>query len=476
MGMGGSSLGAEVVVRAVRRPGAAELIVLDTTDPDEIRDVEGGLDLARTLFIVASKSGTTIESVSLEEYFWCRLAADPSRASSFVAITDPGTSLAAKARERGYRLFRGVPDVGGRFSALSPFGLVPAAAVGGDAGALLRSAREAASRCGPEVPAAENPGVVLGLLLATLARDGHDKLTLFPPLEVELLGPWLEQLIAESTGKQGMGILPVAGEERQESTAYGRDRALVEWAAPPDRVTAGAAVVIPAVHLPPAGATDLGGEIFRWELATAVAGLRLGLDPFDQPDVDAAKVAARRLVAAARDGSIEPRGDRLHTAREWRWYGASPALRPAPAPGIEPSAILRAHLASLAGGDFFALLAYLPRGGAIESALRRARLAVAAGRRVATTLGFGPRYLHSTGQYFKGGPNRGVYLFVTRRVEDDLAIPGQEIGFGALQRAQALGDIEVLMERGRRVLHVDIEEDVEPAVERLRALLESALR
>jgi transaldolase/glucose-6-phosphate isomerase len=474
IGMGGSSLGAEVVARAVRRPGAPELVVLDTTDPDEIGSVEATLDPARTLFIVASKSGTTIESVSLEEYFWRRLAGEAARAESFVAITDPGTPLAARARERGYRLFEGVLEIGGRFSALSPFGLVPAAAVGGDVESVLRSARGVAGRSGPEVAAARNPGVALGVLLATLALDGRDKLTFFPPPEIDLLGPWLEQLIAESTGKAGKGILPIAGEENLGASAYGRDRALVRWGATPGE-DGEAESPAPEMRLAAAGPGDLGGEIFRWELATAVAGAVLGLHPFDQPDVDAAKVAARRRVAAAREGSAPPRGRALLADREWRWTGASPALGANGGSAADPAAILRAHLGSLGAGDFFALLAYLPRGGGLEASLRRMRAAVAARRRVATTMGFGPRYLHSTGQYFKGGPDRGVYLFVTRLIDDDLPIPGQQIGFGALQRAQALGDIEVLIERGRRVLHVDLQEDVEGGVERLRSLVETAL-
>ena len=491
IGMGGSSLGAEVVARAVRRPGAPELLVLDTTDPDEIRAVDAGLDHARTLFIVASKSGTTIESVSLEEYFRHRLDQEgllrpevsAQAPSAFVAITDPGTPLEARARERGYRLFRGVPDIGGRFSALSPFGLVPAAAVGGDVEAVLRSARAAAAAAGAalgaadlaasrdsghETPAAENPGIAFGVVLATLAREGRDKLTLFPPPELELLGPWLEQLVAESTGKHGTGILPVAGEERLSPDAYGADRVMVEWAGAPD----GAAIGVPTLRLPSIGPGEIGGEIFRWELATAVIGSRLGIDPFDQPDVDAAKAAAKRLVAAALRGQVEPRGERLHVAREWRWHGASPALRAARAPGPPPRDLLRAHLDTLAAGDFFALLAYLPRGGEVASLLSRMRGLVAARRRVATTLGFGPRYLHSTGQYFKGGPNRGVYLFVTRRVEDDLAIPGQELGFGALEAAQAQGDVEVLLERGRRVLQVELLEELVPGLERLARLFE----
>ena len=480
LGMGGSSLGAEVIVRAVRRPGDPELHVLDTTDPDEIRAVEAELDLARTVFIVASKSGTTIESVSLEEYFWVRLADEVAapRAQSFVAVTDPGTPLEARARERGYRLFHGVPEIGGRFSALSPFGLVPAAAVSGDLDALLRSARDAAARSGSTIKAAESPGVALGVLLATMALGGHDLLTVFPPPDIELLGPWLEQLIAESTGKHGKGILPIAGEERLEQTAYGGGRALVEWSAPVEGKPSDSGVEArpPTVALPPSGAADIGGEIFRWELATAVAGSLLGVHPFDQPDVDAAKVAARRLVAAAHEGTIEPPGKRLHVAREWSWFGGGPMLELPSATGAGPADLLRAHLDSLRDADFFALLAFLPRAGFVESALQRARSAVARRRRAATTLGFGPRYLHSTGQYMKGGPDRGVYLFVTRHVDDDLAIPGQEIGFGALQRAQALGDIEVLLERGRRVLYVELAEELEPGLARLVALFDQALR
>jgi transaldolase/glucose-6-phosphate isomerase len=299
----------------------------------------------------------------------------------------------------------------------------------------------------------------------------------FPPPEIELLGPWLEQLIAESTGKHGLGILPIAGEERLERAAYGRGRALVEWSAAelgrPDPTSDEAR--IPEVRLAPVGAADVGGEIFRWELATAVAGSLLGIHPFDQPDVDAAKVAARRLVAAAHEGTIEPRGQRLHRAAEWSWFGGGPTLGRASAASGAPADLLRAHLDSLREGDFFAVLAYLPRVGFVESALQRARAAVARQGRAATTLGFGPRYLHSTGQYMKGGPDRGVYLYVTRRIDDDLAIPGQEIGFGALQRAQALGDIEVLLERGRRVLHVELTEEIEPGLARLLAVFDEAV-
>jgi transaldolase/glucose-6-phosphate isomerase len=482
LGMGGSSLGAELIVRAVRRPGAPELHVLDTTDPDEIRAVDAGLDLARTMFIVASKSGTTIEPISLEEYFWLRLADGlvAAREKSFVAITDPGTPLEARARERGYRLFSGVPTIGGRFSALSPFGLVPAAAVGGDLEPLLRSAREAAARSRAATRAVESPGTVLGILIATLALAGHDLLTVFPPAEIDLLGPWLEQLIAESTGKQGKGMLPIAGEDRLEDAAYGRGRALVEWAGSKPHGWEGVSVDAevaraPLIRLPSAGPSDVGSEIFRWELATAVAGSLLGLHPFDQPDVEAAKVVARRLVAAAHEGMIEPRGKRLHASAQWSWFGGGPGLRLTKETTATPADILRAHLDSMRDGDFFALLAYLPRTAAVESALQRSRIAIARRRRAATTLGFGPRYLHSTGQYMKGGPDRGVYLFVTRHVDDDLPIPGQEIGFGALQRSQALGDIEVLLERGRSVLHVEITDEIEPGLARLGATFEQAL-
>jgi transaldolase/glucose-6-phosphate isomerase len=478
LGMGGSSLGAELIVRALRRPGAPELHVLDTTDPDEIRAVEAGLDFERTTFIVASKSGTTIESVSLEEYFWLRLAEAAARERFFVAITDRGTPLEARARERGYRLFSGVPTIGGRFSALSPFGLVPAAAVGGDLDSLLRSARDAAARAHAASSAVESPGAAFGILIATLAMAGHDLLTVFPPPEIELLGPWVEQLIAESTGKHGKGVLPIAGEERRDDAAYGRGRVLVEWARTtlePEGVSIDAARA-PLVRLPAVGAGDIGGEIFRWELATAVAGSLLRLHPFDQPDVEAAKVVARRLVAAAHEGTIEPRGKRLHTSPEWSWFGGGPVLEQAPGTLATPIEVLRVHLESMRDGDFFALLAYLPRQGSVESALQRTRGAVARRRGAATTLGFGPRYLHSTGQFMKGGPNRGVYLFVTRHVDDDLPIPGQEIGFGALQRAQALGDVEVLLERGRRVLHVEIAEEIEPGLARLDAAIDQALR
>ena len=477
LGMGGSSLGAELIVRAVRRPGSPDLHVLDTTDPDEIRAVDAGLDLARTVFIVASKSGTTIESVSLESYFWRRLESEAQAqpARSFVAITDPGTPLAARARERGYRLFAGVPDIGGRFSALSPFGLVPAAAVFGDVAPVLRSARDAMARERAAGKASASPGVALGILLGVMAQAGHDHLTVFPPAEIDLLGPWLEQLIAESTGKQGKGILPIAGEERLDPGLNGRDRVLVSWSSAPDENGDARDGAVPSIALPPAGAADIGAEVVRWELATAVAGAVLGRHPFDQPDVEAAKIVARRLVAAAHDGAIEPRGRRLHEGSGWRWFGAGPALDAGMAREASAADVLGAHLASLREGDFFALLAYLPRSAAVESALQRARMTVARRRGTATTLGYGPRYLHSTGQYMKGGPDRGVYLFVTRHVDDDLAIPGQDLAFGALQRSQALGDIEVLIERGRRVLHVELTEgEIDPGLARLVALFEQA--
>jgi transaldolase/glucose-6-phosphate isomerase len=367
---------------------------------------------------------------------------------------------------------------------------------------LLRSARDAAARARSAGTAAEDPGTALGILIATLAIAGHDLLTVFPGPEIGLLGPWLEQLIAESTGKHGKGILPIAGEERLDEAGYGRGRALVEWrgtktgpggvvideARAPGAGIAGPTQLVeerrsgagsppgdlpPVIRLPAAGAADVGGEIFRWELATAVAGSLLEINPFDQPDVEAAKVVARRLVEAAHEGTIEPRGERLLASPEWSWFGGGPALGRASG---SPADLLRAHLDSLRDGDFFALLAFLPRTAFVQSALQRARTAVARQCRAATTLGFGPRYLHSTGQYLKGGPDRGVFLFVTRRVADDLPIPGQEIGFGALQRAQALGDIEVLLERGRRVLHVELTDEVEPGVARLAAVIDQALR
>ena len=431
LGMGGSSLAPEVLATSLERPpgqpGQPELIVLDTTDPAEIAAVEARIDLARTLFVVASKSGTTLETLSHLAYFWERV---PDGAH-FVCITDPGTPLEATARERGFRrVFANPPEIGGRYSALSYFGLVPAALVGVDLAALLDSAVEMRHACDSCVPAADNPGAWLGAALGAAAQAGRDKCTLVLPEGVAAFGGWVEQLIAESTGKRGTGILPVAGEPLGPPAVYGDDRLFVALYDPGEGDHEGLEALQraghPVVTLPFAGPAQLGGEFFRWEFATAVAGHVLGIHPFDQPNVQQAKDATARILDGAAVDAATPPLDEL--------------------------------LASVGEGDYIALQAFLPRTEAHAAALQAARVRLRDRYRVATTVGFGPRFLHSTGQLHKGGAANGVFIQIAGEDRDDLAIPGAPYSFGQLKQAQALGDLDALRSLGRRVACATIED------------------
>lgn len=426
-GMGGSSLAPEVF-RESFEPGdpLRDLVVLDTTHPDQILAVERSLDLERTLFVIASKSGTTIETRAHLEHFWSRTA-DGSR---FVAITDPGTPLAQLARDRGFRrVFENRPDIGGRYSALSYVGLVPAALIGVDLDAQLRSAGRAASHCGPDVPAGENPAAVLGAWIGEAALRDRDKLTMAFHPAVATLARWVEQLVAESTGKEGTGIVPIEGEALGPPTLYGSDRLFVASADGPQ-----AAIVDwleraghPVIRSPVREPVELGGAMFRWEFATAVAGLILGIHPFDQPDVQAAKDATIRVLASGAVPDVD-RGDLGEVA------------------------------GSIGPGDYVALQAYLPRGDATASRLQAVRQTIRDHRRVATTVGFGPRFLHSTGQLHKGGPGSAVCIQVTDEPAEDIEVPGQAYSFGTLLAAQAAGDLEALHQRRRRAVRVSLAE------------------
>lgn len=493
LGMGGSSLCPEVLRETFGRlPGAPDLRVLDSTDPAEIRTFERGLDVARTLFLVASKSGTTLEPSLFERYFHARvtdrLGAEVA-GSRFVAITDPGSALDERAAQAGYRaVFHGEPGIGGRFSALSPFGMVPAAAMGLDVGRLLASAERMAGACAADVPALRNPGVRLGLLLGVAARAGRDKVTLVVAPAIRSLGAWLEQLLAESTGKLGTAILPIDGEMLGSPDVYGEDRLFVSiglrGAADGARDEALArleAAGHPVVRLSLADRHDIAGEFFRWEIATAVAGSLLGVNPFDQPDVEASKVATRRLAAehASRGGWPEDvplgrgsfaEGAMLAYADE-RWSGK---LRET-AGSTRIDALVAAHCASLRAGDYLGVLAYVERSAAHEASLARLRHSVRDARRVATMVGFGPRFLHSTGQAFKGGPNSGVFLQITCDDEDDLPVPGQA-SFGVVQAAQARGDAAVLSERGRRLLRLHLAGPAGAGLAALADIVSSAMR
>ena len=482
LGMGGSSLCPEVIARTFgTRPGWPELRVLDSTVPDQIRGLRLALDPGRTLFVVASKSGTTIEPNAFASYFEAEVRAEIGAAgagSHFIAITDPGSSLDERASGHYRDVIHGVPSIGGRFSALSPFGLVPAALAGVDLRELLERAEKMVEACKPEVPIEQNPGVTLGLVLGTLALRGRDKLTLVASPPLTSLGIWLEQLIAESTGKHGRGIVPIDGERLGPVGVYGDDRLFVDLSTatdPPDsRLAQLEAAGHPVVRIPLEGTLDIAAEFFRWEVATAVAASVLGVNPFDQPDVEAAKLAARALMATHSEGGSLPERAAL-LRQDGITLFADAANADALAPTGDLESVLAAHLGRLDPGDYLALNAFIARNDRSHAALQTLRHCVRDARGVATTLGYGPRFQHSTGQLHKGGPNRGVFLQITADPEDDLEIPDQAFSFGVLATAQSLGDFDVLAERGRRLLRVHLGTDVAGGLARLADAVERAL-
>lgn len=472
LGMGGSSLAPEVLRHTLgARAGRLELTVLDNTSPAAVRAVSATHDPKTTLFVVASKSGGTIEVVSFEKHFWewVTAARGATAGQAFVAITDPGTSLEQLARTRGYRrTFTNPADIGGRYSALSYFGLVPAALIGADVAALLASARpEHAALAGD--PAASG-GLALGAALGELALAGRDKLTLVLPATLASFGAWVEQLVAESTGKSGKGIVPVDGEALAAPAAYGADRVFVAPGAH-DAATSAALDALAAAGHPvirwDAGPADLGGEFLRWEVATAAASAVLGVDPFDEPNVSEAKAATQAVLARALADGRFPESTPASTAGPLRAY-APAAL--AGSLGTTPADWLAAIARTVQPGDYVALLAYLAPSPARVASLQALRGALRARTRAATTLGIGPRFLHSTGQLHKGGANNGVFVQFTCD-EGDAPIPGEPYGFATLRASQAAGDYEVLEKRGRRVLRVHLGEDPDAALARLASAL-----
>lgn len=475
LGMGGSSLCPEVLRLSFgRTPGFPDLHVLDSTDPARIAAIESRIDIAKTLFVVASKSGSTLEPNIFKQYFFERAGRDGRR---FIAITDPGSHMEKVAGADGFwKIFHGVPGIGGRFSALSDFGMIPAAVMGIDAAALLRRAQEMAGACSAEAPLDRNPGALLGIVLGTLARAGHDKLTIVASPGVHDFGAWLEQLIAESTGKQGKGIIPVDREPLGPPEVYGNDRVFVyaRLDAGPDveqdrAVDAFERAGHPVIRVALRDVYDFGQEFFRWEFATAVAGAILGINTFDQPDVEASKIATRKLTD------------------EFERTGSLPAETPAVVDGgvkifgaqVKGSTLdecLRAHLGTLRAGDYFALLAYIEMNDAHQAALTAMRARVRDTKKVATCVGFGPRFLHSTGQAYKGGPNTGVFVQITADDARDLPVPGQTYSFGVVKAAQARGDFQVLTERGRRAMRVHMGADVAQGLATLGRALQSVSR
>ncbi len=479
LGMGGSSLGAEVIGRVLgNAPGYPELHVLDSTDPGQIAAVSAAIDPARTLFIVSSKSGSTMEPELLRTYFLDlveRAVGKVEAGRRFVAITDPGSDLERAAKEHAFgHIFDGNPEIGGRYSVLSPFGMVPAAAIGVDVPAFLATSRLMVDSCGGDVPPAANPGLQLGAIIGEAARTGRNKLTILPSRRLKAVGAWLEQLLAESTGKHGRGVIPVDLEPVGDPSAYGDDRLFVHLkvAGDDDAVLEEGLAALedagqPVVRIILASLDSVGQEFFRWEIATAVAGAIMAIDPFDQPDVEAAKVKTRHLVDAYEStGSLEPREMTLREG-PLSFFAAREAS--------DATALLKALFDQLTPGGYLAFLAYIERNEAHEAALGALRTAVRDARRVATVAGFGPRFLHSTGQAYKGGPAGGVFLEITRKAESDFVIPGHRASFGTVQLAQALGDLDVLAERGRPWLRIHIEGDVDAGLAAIGRLVTAAL-
>jgi transaldolase/glucose-6-phosphate isomerase len=490
LGMGGSSLCPEVLTKTFGKiDGFPELHVLDSTDPAQIRSVESKIDLRKTLFIVSSKSGSTLEPNIFKQYFFERAkqaVGEDKAGSHFVAITDPGSKMQHVAEgDRFRQIFYGLPSIGGRYSALSNFGMVPAAAMGIDTRKFLDRTEEMVEACASCVPVEQNPGVVLGIILGTAARSGRDKVTIITSPKIYDLGAWLEQLLAESTGKQGKGLIPVDREELGSPEVYGSDRvfAYVRLESAPDaqqdaKVAALEKAGHPVVRISLADIYDLGQEFFRWEIATAVAGSILGINAFNQPDVEASKVATRNLTAAyEKTGSLpaekpilEDKGIKLFTDEK-------NAAELAKIAGNDKSlaGYLRAYLNRMREHDYFGLLAYVEMNDATERPLQEIRHAVRDKRRVATCLGFGPRFLHSTGQAYKGGPNSGVFLQLTCDDANDLPVPGQKYTFGVVKAAQARGDFQVLVERNRRALRVHLGSDRKAGLAILQAAIKQAL-
>ncbi len=489
LGMGGSSLCPEVLkITFGKQAGHPEMHVLDSTDPAQIKAVEGQIDIAKTLFLVASKSGSTLEPNIFKQYFFDRVQKTVSKENAgwqFIAITDPGSKMQQVAEDDKFRkIFFGLPSIGGRYSALSNFGMVPAAVMGLDLRRFLDRTKEMVQACAGTVPADQNPGAILGAILGTLGNLGRNKVTIITSPGLHDLGAWLEQLLAESTGKLGKGLIPVDREKIGSPGVYGNDRIFVYLrlnnAVDPTQETQIDALrksSHPIVNINVADIYDIGQEFFRWEIATAVAGSILGINAFNQPDVEASKIATRQITEAyEKSGSLPPESPILEEDGIKLFTDERNAANLKALAGSQQSLVglLRAHLNQLGAGDYLGLLAFIEMNNAHEESLQTIRHTVRDRKRVATCLGFGPRFLHSTGQAYKGGPNSGVFLQITCDNAVDLPVPGQKYTFGVVKAAQARGDFQVLAERKRRALRVHLPADVKAGLEKLgRAVSEA---
>lgn len=460
LGMGGSSLCPEVLKMTFgKKAGFPEMFVLDSTDPAQVKAFENKLHLEKTLFFVSSKSGSTLEPNIFKDYFFDRV----KNPGQFVAITDPGSHMQQVAEADGFwKVFYGDKTIGGRYSALSNFGMIPAAAMGLDMPRFLHEAQVMVGDCHNEP--AKNPGVALGAILGVAANSGRDKLTIVTSPGIFDLGAWLEQLIAESTGKNGKGIIPVDREPLAPPHLYGKDRVFVYvrlQGAVENAHEVGIAALeeagFPVIKITMPDEYHLGAEFFRWEIATAVAGSIIGINPFDQPDVEASKIATKKLTS------------------QYEETGSLPAETPVLITDPDASDKIKELLSTLQPNDYFAVLGYIDMNESTEISLQSIRSMVRDSKKVATCLGFGPRFLHSTGQAYKGGPNTGVFLQVTCDDPVDLAVPGARYSFGVVKAAQARGDLEVLTERKRRALRIHLGSDLRTGLMKLRGAVTKAL-
>ncbi|HXC48544.1 MAG TPA: bifunctional transaldolase/phosoglucose isomerase [Candidatus Sulfotelmatobacter sp.] len=486
LGMGGSSLCVEVLRLTFGKFGGyPELHVLDSTDPAQVKAVEKKLDLKKTLCIVSSKSGSTLEPNIFKQYFYERIrqkVGDKEVGSHFIAVTDPGSKMEQVAKDGGFRhIFPGVPSIGGRYSALSHFGTVPGAIMGLDLSKFLKITQKMVKACGPTTAPEKNPGVILGTILGVAANHGRDKITIFTSPGISDLGAWLEQLIAESTGKVGKGIIPVDREKIGKPTVYGNDRvfAYLRLAKENNRAMDAAVTALekaghPVVRIVLGTKFDLGQEFFRWEIATATAGSIIGINTFNQPDVEASKIETRKLTS-----EYEATGKLPSEAPFFEDQGLKLFADEKNAAALKNNAdlagVLRAHLGRIGAGDYFALLGYIQMNDAHEKSLQAIRHQVRDAKKSATCLGFGPRFLHSTGQAYKGGPNSGVFLQLTCDDAADIPVPGQKFTFGIVKAAQARGDFAVLSDRDRRALRIHLGKNVKGDLAKLAKAVKQAL-
>jgi transaldolase/glucose-6-phosphate isomerase len=487
LGMGGSSLGPEVLGETFgQASGSPRFHMLDSTDPAQIEAVEQAVDLVKTLFIVSSKSGTTLEPNIFMDYFLERVGAlrgKDKAGDHFIAMTDQGSALEQRAKELGFaQIFHGLASIGGRYSVLSKFGLVPAAATGLDIKRFLETARPMQRACGADVPPTENPGVQLGIALGVAAtRFGRDKVTIIASPGIAALGAWLEQLLAESTGKQGRGLIPIAGEPLTSPEHYGSDRlfAYLELEGQHDPLQRQMMAALeqaghPVARIKVKDIWHIGQEFFRWEIATAVAGAIIGIDPFNQPDVEASKDKTRALTEAYETSHSMPDEEPLFRENGLALY-ADPHDAAELGPHNTLTGYLKGHFGRVHAGDYVALLAYIERNEKHARALTAMRTRIRDRTHAATCLGFGPRFQHSTGQAYKGGPNSGVFLQITCDDPADIDVPGHSYSFGVVKAAQASGDLAVLVERGRRTLRVHLK-DADAGLVELAHAIDSALQ